>query len=285
MKNIVSVLIIFIFCFSTANAQKKQMEKLKAQAQHVTQKKLAVVLKKETNDKNKAYNDYIKKAIVSEWTINVDIEYVDFKTYKSLKKENSKDYAYIVHLTKINQDNINDTYSFVEGIIVGCFEDKYAVFSESFEFTNSTTLGDMFKKIQKANNFISTMANYEYKKMSMKDIKAAYGQQTEKAKILKTQTLYIDKDNIEKKLEDKISSIYKYEYKLVSKEEIDNAVTNNDESISYIYNGIVFNADTGDMVLQFIQPKGKVMVSTPIDMFKTSKLKLKEFKDLISYLK
>jgi hypothetical protein len=80
MKNIVSVLIIFIFCFSTANAQKKQMEKLKAQAQHIIQKKLAVVLKKETNDKNKAYNDYIKKAIVSEWTINIDIEYVDFKT-------------------------------------------------------------------------------------------------------------------------------------------------------------------------------------------------------------
>jgi hypothetical protein len=52
--------------------------------------------------------------------------------------------------------------------------------------------------------------------------------------MLKVKTLYLDKERMSSGLESELKSLYKYNYKLASQEEIDNAIINGTEGIVYV---------------------------------------------------
>jgi hypothetical protein len=245
----------------------RMMEKFKAKAVDFQSRTLIVVLKEEKKDIDIKYNNHIKKAFESEWDINDSIMYITEKEYKkSYRKDETK--AYFMH----QKTGPTMMYNTKASFSLGNSGDKRKVHQYGFDFDEETTLGSVFRQIQKIEQLLYTYLEIDPKTVwkRYEEIKENGFDQRDAAESLKNMTLYIDEESIDDDFKSNLDAIYNYEYKLVTKADIDNAITENNEDIAYIEHGMVIDADEG---YGFVMFGGVLMNYYFTD---TSKLKLKK---------
>lgn len=281
MKKTVSLLLIALFSFSASSAQKfeKRFTKIKENAIDFTNRTLIIVLKDEKKDINVKFNDYVRKAFESEWDLNDSIMYVSEQDFKKYKKDDSK--AMIIHQKKSQYSYMIPTKQLFS---IGNCGVKLPVHQHGFDFDDDTTLGNTYRQVQKIKQMVLNYTHIDPKNaMEMsKNVMRNGIDQRDLAESLKNMTLYIDKDNITDDFATNLDELYNYEYKLVTKTEIEQAIVENNEDIAFIENGFVIDADEGDAFIIF----GAVNIA---DVYSNSsyndkKLSLEDLKSLVEVI-
>lgn len=270
MKKYIILTLISLLFVSTMSAQlgTRMMEKFKAKAIDFQSRTLIVVLKEEKKDIDTKYNNYIKKAFESEWDINDSIMYITQKEYKkSYRKDETK--AFFIHQ---KGGATNMMIGTTERFSLGNCGEKRKLHEYGFDFDEESTLGSVYRQIQKIEQLLYTYLEVDPKTMwkRYEEVKKNGFDQRDSAESLKNMTLYVDEESIDDDFKSNLDEIYNYEYKLVTKADIDKAITENNEDIAYIEHGMVIDADEG---YGFVMFGGVLMNYYFTD---TSKLKLKK---------
>ncbi|BAO77162.1 hypothetical protein [Winogradskyella sp. PG-2] len=275
MKKHIVLTFIALISISALSGQRgsKIMTKFKEKAVDFKSKTLLVVLKEEKKDIDIKYNNYIKKTFESEWDINDSIMYITEKEYKkSYRKDDSK--AYFMH-KKGGAPNMMTSAK--QLFTLGNCGEKRPVHQYGFDFDEESTLGSVYRQIQKIEQLLYTYLEIDPKTMwkRYKEFKENGFDQRDSAESLKNMTLYIDREAVDDDFKSNLDKIYNYEYKLVTKADIDNAITENNEDIAYVEYGVVIDADEGYAFVMF----GGILMNYYFT--DTSRLKLKKKDQLL----
>lgn len=275
MKKSIVFLLLTVFSFSTVNAQKKLLKKLKTSAEIFVKNPLLVVLKSEDSNTNKLYNEFIIEATESEWYLNADFEFVDKNAFETMTNKKGAAFSYMIH----------ETINGIESLYFGVSTEKKSFHQSVFDFNDDFKLVDIYLELQAAQFQIGSYAKMATDlKVSMKEMRTTMAsEQEKKANIVKSNMLYIDKEDLGKGLENEISSSYKYDYKIVSREVIEKSILNNESNIYYLGKGGVISADTGEMILMYLLPN-KLQVQVAGIGGKSTKISTKDFKEFIKII-
>nr|WP_321231241.1 hypothetical protein [uncultured Psychroserpens sp.] len=216
-------------------------------------------------DEIESYNKNIQEGFKDSWTFSNDIRFIggdELKNYAT--KSNERKYAYI--RTVLINGSIQYWIS-----LVGKKKPVY-----SFLYQDLPNSADFKYISQQIQNYLILRINLKTGKKSKKELKKEL---ESKAQILKTKTLLLDKNDLTKKLISQIKKVYKYQFKLTTKEEIDDAILNNSDvaylkisplypatsttktqdfnvkEVKLIYIQYIIDASNGE-ILAFVQPSG-----------------------------
>ncbi len=128
---------------------------------------------------------------------------------------------------------------------LGLMEERKPIFSMQYDSFRDFNKADAIFVAQQFDFYFKGRIKLDDKKFKRKDL---LNEMKENAKMLKSKTLYLDKERMSSGLENDLKSLYKYNYKLASKEEIDNAIINGTEGIVYVKFVPVAQASGGGMV-------------------------------------
>ncbi len=168
-------LIILVLVLSTFNgfAQKKTLQKMKAQAIEIKGKTLTVVLNDESNELEKTYNKEIRQVIEKEWTYNKNIDYISFKEYKTLRKKRDTDKVYLIYKQKLAPVNSNSIQKFETALVINSYNNRKEFFHTKFNFSKKTSSEDFTNAIQKLEKSLKGLTMYDPNlKFSRKEKKA-----------------------------------------------------------------------------------------------------------------
>lgn len=220
MKKILLIVATFLMCYNT-NAQMGLLGKKPAeQVEQLKERPLLVVLGDE--EVMDVYNENIKKAIDEVWTFCTDIRYISKDEWRKLAKDKdeAKKYAQLYFTARTLNANAPGS-----SLVIGLLENKI---STNFYYTG-IGLADLTLALHNIQTDLE---------MGTSNRTVLKNQQNEFSEYLtdslQHKTLYIDKAVVGKKFLKQIDDIYKYDYKLVSKEEIDNAIINKDPNVLFI---------------------------------------------------
>jgi hypothetical protein len=208
---------------------KKTMEKV----QELSKRTLLVML-----DDDEISDEDFKSAVERIWTFNKEIEFISLDRLKEIRKnkKSAKNYAYLIY----KKGGVTNNYP-GESVRVGLLEKNSPIYYQSIEFDKKLNEADMTFALNRLHDYVSGMVSY--KKMSKKDMMKAFKEHEGIAKKIKDKTLLIDETLMKSnKLKKTIESGYKYEYKVVSKEVIDQAIVTKDDSVYYIKSVVQANA-------------------------------------------
>lgn len=231
------------------------------------------------------YNDFVlnyKKAFSEHWTLNKEISFKTYDEIQQIIESKSYNYAIIKHFSKTEIVKGLDKIKPDDNIYTFSHHDAISKFSER-KFTSRVTmialyLSDQPGYILKCRlpfkeslaGFVYTIKQFDftYEVVSShpeRDAKDIYGhnyyEAEKRIKKLKSYTLYIKEEDLEKKIDmDKVSKIYKYKYKIVSNEEWEQAIINKKPEIACAiivpatanaldFYHIVFTAEDGKMLI------------------------------------
>lgn len=220
MKKIIWIVALALFCVH-ANAQMGLLgEKPAAEVELLKDRPLLVVLWDEGELDN--YNENIKKAIDEVWTFSTDIRYVSKDEWRELAKDKdkAKKYAHLYYTAQTLNANAPE-----HSLVIGILEKKI---STNFYYTD-LGLADLILALKNIQTDLEMGADYKklIKSNEEKGMKFL-------SDSIEHKTLYIDKELISKKFLKKIDETYTYKYKLVTKEEIDEAIINKDPNVLFI---------------------------------------------------
>nr|WP_321243286.1 hypothetical protein [uncultured Psychroserpens sp.] len=241
----------------------------------LVQRPLKVVLLKEGKEKNDTYNTYIKSAIESELTIIENYSFITKEEYEDLKKDKSSDFAFLIYYPKkattsttmtatsstSSTKQTNTTFN-EDGLVLYGFNKKgkkIKTIGGDICFEKSCTLADYYFSIQNMQSQIFGMVNAPKVVTKMKEARAmiekAQKEQQDNIKKLENMTLYVNEKSINETLKGEFGKYYKYNYKIVSFEDIENAVLENNTTAVILYADSIKSADTGFPLLSFIDMK------------------------------
>lgn len=221
-------LLIFFTLFLTIsmNAQLGIKKKKMSEAKLIKELPLLVVLHEYDDPFYKKMNVMLKESMGKYWTFSDSIKFITKKELREFSKDKSKKdkYAYLMYSEKEYQANVP------AGVFcIGLLKNK--------TFTH-------FKKFGNPNKELS-LADYKLGLFWLqKDLTLRFGigAVSKRAKILikefkermSQDTLLIDKDLINDEIKESLAKDYKYNYKIVSKEIIDNAILDELPNILYL---------------------------------------------------
>lgn len=320
MKTFYSILALFILTSTPSFAQYKKLKKLTDDTKTLLERPLKVVLMNEGKEKKDTYNKFMKSAIKSEWTLNKDYSFISRDEYKKLIKEKSQDYAFLVMETKANTDiskksaskilsenggvmkydasTMERTTTFNDQISLVGFNkkgEKIRTIPNDICYGRSCTKADYYFSVQRLQLNLYALENAAKtsgKKMKMKDARAmmqkAQREQQENIKKLKSMTLYVNEKSINEKLKDNFGKYYKYGFRIVSIEDIETAVIENNKEIAILSSDKISSADTGFPLLGFMDMKKMRSVNislgaNPLNLFshEIQKKDLQRLKDVL----
>ncbi|WP_298514575.1 hypothetical protein [uncultured Kordia sp.] len=241
MKKQILFALFTLFIVSTSVAQMGMKKKMK-QAKLLKEKILLVPV--EDSD----FGQRLKTAVQENWTFNKEIKFVtkeELKVFRKNKKERDA-YAYLDYTSspKIGMypGNVIKVSFLGEAspIYYTAVSTEYArnIFGKNASKVVATnkkkdfTKADLLFAVKQLQLNIDSFT--KYKKMKRKEIMKAYKEQLKGVSVLKNKTLLIDANTFTKKALKKFESMYKYEYEIVSKEVIDDAIINSYEDKAYI---------------------------------------------------
>ena len=289
MKTIYTLFTVVLLCTTSLIGQTKQIQKLIANTKDLATRPLKVVYKKETKESNLLYNTMLKEAIESEWTINDDISFITYEEFRTLYKDENSTYAFLrqengsTHSSsmfssnggtaKVNSGSGETRYEtsnkFSNLDLIGFNSDgkKISVYPMDFKLDENSDKAEYYILIQDFQNrltaFLNTPSNT--KKMKMKEAKAlmakALLEQKENIKKLESKVLYINEKSLSEKNKENFKDFYKYDYKIVTKEEIYKAVIDNDDNIVILYSDSIKTANTGQQLVFFNDMKNMSGIS------------------------
>ncbi|MGR7812066.1 hypothetical protein [Lacinutrix undariae] len=262
-KSFALILFTLFTTFLSVKAQSDYITDTK-KIEEINSRPLKVVLKKGNSKSTQEYNEKFKEAVLSEWTITDDIKFISHEEYKEQSKNKNSKYAYLKVGKTIKMHSMGSnagTSSTTVWITYYTLDNKKPVMSTWFEIEKKDDKAKYFTQIQKLNIFTLEMLSTKMNEPSLYDLykrkdKTALNnyldEHAKKAKeILKTKTLLIDRDLINKKLDSEIKTYYPFNYKIVSEEEINNAIVSNDSTKAIISKDNITDADTGELILLF----------------------------------
>lgn len=181
-----------------------------------------------------AYNNAVKMAFENSWKFSNEINYV---TNEELKKYNTKQnkgkYAYFRQL--IDVGDFSHTFDHKGAITTYNYSiyltgKRKAVYSYMYTtlLPNEADFKFISQQIQSYLNFRElTRSKDKSRKEILAEIKA-------NAPLLKGKTLLIEEENLSPGVLKSIGELYKYPYKIASKEEIDNAILTDAKDFAYL---------------------------------------------------
>lgn len=212
-----------------------------------------------------SYNKSIKEGFADSWAFSKEVKFIqdiEIKNYET--KSNDRKYAII----KKGMVNFAFQYSIY---LIGKKKPIYSFFYQ--EEPNSSDFKYISQQIQ---NYLKNRELLKTGNKSKKELKKEF---ENKAKILKTKTFLLDKNDLTKELIKQFKNIYKYSFKLTTKEEIDEAIMNNSDvaylkistlypatsktkspdlvtkEVKLIYSQYIMNASNGE-IIALVQPSG-----------------------------
>lgn len=221
-----------------------------------------------------AYNTAVKKAFGNTWNFSDEIKYVtagELEKYNT--KQNNGKYAYFRQL--IDPGDISNTF-YHKGAITTY---NYAIYLTGkrkpvYSYMYSTLIPNEadFKFIsQQIQYYLQFREVTKSKEKSRKEVLAEIKANTP---LLKEKTLLIEEKNLSKGVQNSLGDLYKYAYRIASKEEIEEAILTDAKDIAYlkvlpvgqisdrmgpvktselIYMQYVINAETGEH-LAYVTP-------------------------------
>lgn len=224
MKKLILLATIAFTCYNV-NAQMGINKKSARDVETLKERPLLVVLmdEDEQHGKMKNYNENIQKAINDIWTFSPSIRFITKEEWKTIykDKDEAKKYAHLYYTEKMLQANAPNNC-----LLIGLAEKKVVT---HFVFTPDLGLADLMLSVTNLQKDLEIGNNYkkivkEQVKLSSKFLKDS----------LEHKILYIDEGFVSKKLLKGIHDIYDYQYEIVSKEEIDDAIVAKDPKILFI---------------------------------------------------
>ena len=221
MKKLIICVGIALVC-SSVNAQMGLLGKKPVkQLEMLRERPLLVVLW--DDGELDGYNENIKKAIAEVWTFSSDIRYITKDQWREMAKDKdeAQRYAHLYYTKKMLGGNAPNN-----SLVIGLLEKAV---STNFYYTPDTGLADLMLALHNIQTDLIMGADYK---------KIVKNQSMEFSRFLSDslehKTLYIDEALVTKKFLKKINDTYTYDYKLVSKDEIDNAILNKDPKVLFI---------------------------------------------------
>lgn len=289
MKTIYSILAFLLLTTTSGFAQGKAVQKLIKNTKDLTSRPLKVVFKKETKESNLQYNTMLKEAIESEWTINKDIAFISYEEFRTLYKNKNSTYAFLRQengsttgssmfssnggLPKVNsgsgETRFESSQKFSNLNLIG-FDSKgkkINVYPIDFKLDKNSDKAEYYILIQDFQNRLISFLNIpsNTKKIKMKEAKAmmakALLEQKENIKKLESKILYINETSLSEKNKTYFKDFYKFDYKIVTKEEIYKAVLDNDDNIVILYSDSIRTASTGQQLVFFNDMKNMSNIS------------------------
>lgn len=235
MKKQLVCFLIFLLSISSMFAQFGMKKKVK---NATLLKERILLVPVETSE----FGEQLKAAVQKVWTYNKDIRFItegELKTFRKNKKER-KNYAVLDYLDAgLHTNDLGDV------IKIGFLDNSYPV--HALMISSVDTDSESFSKIEKKDINEADLLFYvrqlqeqlinltKYKKMSrIKIAKKIQKINADGIKTLKTKTLLIEKNALTKKALKEFKANYKYDYKIVSKEVIDDAIINSYDDKLYI---------------------------------------------------
>lgn len=187
---------------------------------------------KEIND----YNEALKEVFPKTWTFSKNIEFVTPEQFETIldDKTKSKQYAFFNNVVNRNTFLSSSTNS-TGGISrvprtyshnLGLTDQNKPVYTMMY-YTLHPTKGDLVFIIQQIQNYLAMRLEDKPRKELMADLVV-------KSALLKNKTLLLDEELTDKKVIDKMAEVYKYKYKITTKQEIDDAILAHNNTVAYI---------------------------------------------------
>lgn len=220
-----------------------------------------------------AYNTALKNAFQNSWSFSNEIRFITDKELEKFDtKDNKRKYAYFKQIIDKNPGNIFDhkgditTYNYAV-YLTGKNKPVY-----SFMYMTILPNEADFKLIsQQIQVYLKSRELLKTKEKSKKELLAEI---RANAPLLKEKTLLLEEESLSKDVLQSLGELYKYPYRIVSREEIDDAILSNAKDIAYlriipfgqiadnsglvkisnlVYMQYVINAETGEY-LAYVTP-------------------------------
>jgi hypothetical protein len=178
------------------------------------------------------YNNSVRRGFEN-WTYSKNIEFVTLERINEIidDKKQRENYAYFKTFYTI-RDISSDRGSMPEyKYSLGLTDKKKSIYILQYDSFNDFNEADAIFVTQQFDFYFKNRIKLDDKNFKRKDL---LKEMKENAKMLKVKTLYLDKERMSSGLESELKSLYKYNYKLASQEEIDNAIINGTEGIVYV---------------------------------------------------
>ena len=304
MKKFLSLYIIFFIFSVSVTAQRKKSDAVFIEnLKELNSRPLKVVLKKGNSESTKLFNANYKEAVLSEWKITSDIEFITEKQYKAQKKSKTSKFAYL-YLGRIKvggsrPGNRND-------VMVSSYDAlQYLALNGKKEIIVTNTSFDFKKKDHKARYFEAIQGLYYvildeidpvnskkddifeiYKNGTKQELKDyAIKMAIEGKEDLKIKTLLIDRKQLKKNVDKLIGKYYPYEFKIVSEKTINNAIVANDSTKVLLDKNKITDVETGKEVLGFFFNLDEIKKTAFLPIFSSNKITEQDLIKLNSYLK
>lgn len=226
MKKQITLLTLVVFISVSAYAQMGMKKKIE-EAKDLQSRPLLVAIDSEVlseADFNSAIEDV--------WTFNESIEYVSLETLaeKQKSKKEAKKYGYIMFSDK-SRNLMYPEHSIIVGLLEKATPVYYQMVSDGSRTVNKA---DIIFGAQRLQDYV--LGFTKYTKMSKKEMMKSLEEASKLATQVKDKMLLIDESIVNDKLRKTIESTYKYDYQIVSKDKIDEAILSKSDEV-YIIKG------------------------------------------------
>lgn len=228
------LILVFIIGVMALSSKAQEYLPTEADLNQFLNSKLYVVL--ETNPIAE-YNFKIQDAVKKTWTLT-DYEFISYKQFEEMFADPEKSFLMMTQVVFQN-DKTKVKYNFLhifngkEGL--DSFEELPDIASIPLSYTEVDEEFWVYK-MESLVRFLQTHINNmkENPTMIKKNIFQYYNENT---KDIKQKTLYLVKDEVAQNIntEAKIKKIYPYKVKFVTREEIEESITNRDENVVYLH--------------------------------------------------
>jgi len=228
------IIVAFVLGLSTLFASAQEYIPTEADLNQFLNSKLYVVL--ESNPIS-AYNFKIQDAVKEAWTLT-DYEFISLDQFREMYNDPDKSFLMMTQVLFQN-DRTKVRYNFLHIFIgksdVEDFEDLPDIAAIPLSYTEVDAEYWVYK-IESLVRFMQThIQNMKNNPdMIQKNIFKYYNENT---KDIKQKTLYLVKDEVAPDVNTlaKIKKVYPYKVKFVTREEIEEAITNRDEDVVYLH--------------------------------------------------
>lgn len=176
------------------------------------------------------YNESIKLAFTENWGLSKNVKFVSFEEIEEISDDkNRKDQFGYFKTYKRNRSmagNLDE--SFYE---IGLTNLKKPIYSFQSEPFSDFKKADAIVVVQQIRNYLNMRIKKDKENLRRRDLRQMIEERTKK---LKNKMLYINEDLVSSRFKRKMSSVYSYDYKIVSKSKIDKAIVDKTENIAYV---------------------------------------------------
>ena len=250
-KNVVTIFFLITTCTLSAQFGMGKLEDV----QRLKEVPLLVVLespnekvvkklsKKDPEGLKKYYNDIatnnaiLKASMPVNWTASKEVKFIKSQELDNFKdKKNKGKYAYFMPIvqdrsrSKMSTAGVIVTYSYAV-YLTGDNTPVYSMMYGSESKDVTVNEADLKFICQQMQNYFTYREELKGKKKSKQEL---IDEMYKNAEVLSQKTVLLDKEDLKEDLIEELGSIYKYNYKLTSKEEIDKAILNEDPNYAYL---------------------------------------------------